>query len=84
VVIRAEEAERHISSEIDWSARALPGHETIEEFTDLVRSAARPIDDHRSTADYRRHAVGICAQRALSRILTNHDGGTLEQTSWAS
>ncbi len=84
VVIRAEEAERLISSEIDWSARALPGRQTIEEFTDLVRSAARPIDDHRSTADYRRHAVGICAQRALSRILTNHDGGTLEQTSWAS
>lgn len=27
---------------------------------------------------------GNLRQRALSRILTNHDGGTLEQTSWAS
>jgi CO/xanthine dehydrogenase FAD-binding subunit len=84
VVIRANNAEQLISSEIDWSARALPGDDVVEEFTELVRSAARPIDDHRSTADYRRHAVGVCAKRALGRILTKHDGGTLERTSWAS
>ena len=56
----------------------------VAEFTALVRSAARPIDDHRSTADYRRHAVGVCAQRALGRVLADHNGGTWEQTSWAS
>jgi len=28
---------------------------------------ARPIDDHRSTADYRRHAVAVLAGRLLGR-----------------
>ncbi len=41
----------------------------LDEFARLVRAAAQPIDDHRSTADYRRHAVGICARRALERSL---------------
>ena len=84
VVIRASGAEKLISSRIDWSVRALPDGGAIAEFTELVRAAARPIDDHRSTAEYRRHAVGVCAQRALRRVLANHNGGTLERTSWAS
>ncbi len=36
-------------------------------FSRLVADAARPIDDHRSTAAYRRHAVGVLAARALRR-----------------
>ncbi len=85
VVLRATEAERHISSRIDWSQRSLPGNEgAAAEFAELVHSAARPIDDHRSTADYRRHAVGVCAERALGRIFANHNEGTLESKSWAS
>jgi len=84
VVIRARDAEKFISSRIDWTGRELTGNDDLAEFTALVRSAARPIDDHRSTADYRRHAVGVCAQRALGRILANHGGGAWEQTSWAS
>jgi CO/xanthine dehydrogenase FAD-binding subunit len=31
----------------------------------LVTEAARPIDDHRGTADYRRHAVGVLAARSI-------------------
>jgi CO/xanthine dehydrogenase FAD-binding subunit len=68
-VIRAGEAEEFISSRIDWAARELPDPGDMEQFAALVRAAARPIDDHRSTAAYRRHAVGICAQRALGRVL---------------
>jgi CO/xanthine dehydrogenase FAD-binding subunit len=83
VVIRATEAEQLISSSIDWPARVLP-KDAVAEFAASVRAAARPIDDHRSTADYRRHAVGICAQRALERIFVRDNGATLERTSWAS
>jgi CO/xanthine dehydrogenase FAD-binding subunit len=36
-------------------------------FAAQVASAARPIDDHRSTADYRRRAVAVLARRALER-----------------
>jgi CO/xanthine dehydrogenase FAD-binding subunit len=41
----------------------------IERFGQLVAEAAHPIDDHRSTATYRRHAVGVLATRALRRAL---------------
>lgn len=84
VVIRPVDAEQFISSKIDWAVRALPEDGVVAEFADLVRLAARPIDDHRSTADYRRHAVGVCSYRALRRIFANHNENTLERTSWAS
>ena len=38
-----------------------------KEFGDKVRAESRPIDDHRSTAEYRRHAVGVLATRLLLR-----------------
>jgi len=74
VVIRASEAEKLAESRIDWEERRLtpPGGD-LGEFAALVRAAARPIDDHRSTAQYRRHAVGVCAERALRRALGSHD-----------
>lgn len=34
-----------------------------------IRDTARPIDDHRSTAAYRRHAVGVLASRLIERAL---------------
>ena len=37
-----------------------------DEFGRRVAAEARPIDDHRSTAAYRRHAVGVLAARAAA------------------
>ena len=42
-------------------------HAVAKEFGDKVRAESRPIDDHRSTAEYRRHAVGVLATRLLLR-----------------
>jgi CO/xanthine dehydrogenase FAD-binding subunit len=36
----------------------------------MVAEAVRPIDDHRSTAAYRRRAVEVMAQRAAARIFS--------------
>jgi CO/xanthine dehydrogenase FAD-binding subunit len=41
-----------------------------ESFPDRVAQAARPIDDVRGTAAYRRHALRVLADRALERVLT--------------
>jgi CO/xanthine dehydrogenase FAD-binding subunit len=63
--LRAAEAEAWAAGHIDWEGRTAD----TRAFGNLVAAAARPIDDHRSTADYRRHAIGVLATRALSRSL---------------
>jgi CO/xanthine dehydrogenase FAD-binding subunit len=60
-VIRARAAEALASAEPRLSEAAL------EEFQRLVSKEAQPITDHRSTADYSRHAVGVLARRTLER-----------------
>jgi CO/xanthine dehydrogenase FAD-binding subunit len=41
-------------------------HDALGRFGDLVASAARPIDDVRGTARYRRHALSVMAGRTLA------------------
>jgi CO/xanthine dehydrogenase FAD-binding subunit len=33
-----------------------------------VANSTEPIDDHRGTANYRKHAVKVLAKRALERV----------------
>ncbi len=89
VIMRPSEAEEFATSRIDWDERRLPGgDDALAEFARLVRAASRPIDDHRSTAEYRRHAVGVCARRALERALRGQTIGMLadpfKEEPWAS
>ena len=62
-IIRCSESEAWINSvgleNVD--------HAIAKEFGAKVRAESRPIDDHRSTAEYRRHAVGVLAARLLLR-----------------
>ena len=65
-VLRCPEAEQLGGALIAAGAAST---QQLAEFSDLVRAAARPIDDHRSTAAYRRHSVGVLAGRLLERAL---------------
>ena len=64
---RAREAEAWVAERIDWDNGAALDDAVAAEFGQRVAAASSPIDDHRSTAAYRRHAVAVLATRALKR-----------------
>ncbi len=64
--LRAVEAEQFIQGELDWENRKATSEATLQRFGELVASAARPIDDVRGTAAYRRHALAVMARRCLT------------------
>jgi len=68
--LRAPRAERWAADRIDWDDVALPDPlSDARRFGQLVADAAQPIDDHRGTATYRRHAVAVLAERSMRTAL---------------
>jgi CO/xanthine dehydrogenase FAD-binding subunit len=65
-VLRCPAAEEFATAHVDWDSLRSDG-ESAAEFGRLAATEARPIDDHRSTAAYRRHAVAVIARRAFER-----------------
>jgi CO/xanthine dehydrogenase FAD-binding subunit len=64
-VLRCPQAEAFLSAHLD--ANGVVSDDAAKEFGRLVSQESKPIDDHRSTAAYRRHAVGVLAQRLSQR-----------------
>ncbi len=64
-IIRCTEAETMINTVITNGGTITP--DVAREFGLLASSESRPIDDHRSTAEYRRHAISVLAQRLVLR-----------------
>jgi CO/xanthine dehydrogenase FAD-binding subunit len=75
-ILRAPEAEQFATRAWQgagvWTdPRAPVADAVISEFGDRVAAAARPIDDVRGTAAYRRHACAVLARRAMRWALSD-------------
>jgi len=70
-IIRAAEAERFaegLFADAGWERASRPSDAAAKEFGRLVAAAAKPIDDVRGTAAYRRHVLAVMGARALARV----------------
>jgi CO/xanthine dehydrogenase FAD-binding subunit len=64
--LHAPEAEEFIAGVIGWDSFAPLSAAELARFGELVAAAARPIDDVRGSAAYRRHALAVLGRRALA------------------
>jgi CO/xanthine dehydrogenase FAD-binding subunit len=68
--VTAGDAEGFIEGVLDegglWENRAEVHASAMARFAELVAAAAKPIDDVRGTADYRRHALAVLARRSFA------------------
>jgi CO/xanthine dehydrogenase FAD-binding subunit len=64
--LRAPDAESLLAEQLPWASRGPLPPELSRRFGELVASAARPIDDVRGTAAYRRHALSVLGRRTLA------------------
>ena len=65
-VLRCSQAEALLAERVDW-ASGIVDPDSLQEFGELAAAASSPITDHRSTAEYRRHAVRVMATRLARR-----------------
>ncbi|HEX3509413.1 MAG TPA: FAD binding domain-containing protein [Candidatus Dormibacteraeota bacterium] len=67
--VTADEAERYLEGVLDerglWDRPAEVEASAVAHFGELVAAAAKPIDDVRGTAAYRRHALAVMARRSF-------------------
>jgi CO/xanthine dehydrogenase FAD-binding subunit len=71
-VLPTPDAERFIEAELDWDGRGELDDALATRFGELAAAHARPIDDVRGTAAYRRHAIGVLARRTLQWTWTEY------------
>ena len=68
--LRAEAAEEFLAGALAeaglWASAGPLPDQVARRFGELVADAARPIDDVRGTAAYRRHALSVLARRTLA------------------
>ena len=69
-IIRCRETEQWLATQIDLKAIENVAPNLLREFGDRIANESKPIDDHRSTAAYRRHAVATLSRRLLVRANT--------------
>lgn len=70
-IIRCRDAENWLAAQVDLTAERLDiSDDLVREFGRRAAADARPIDDHRSTAAYRGHAVAVLSSRLLRRAAT--------------
>jgi CO/xanthine dehydrogenase FAD-binding subunit len=66
-IIRCRETEAWLTSTQDLSAGQSISLDVANEFGRRAAAESSPIDDHRSTAEYRRHAISVLASRLLRK-----------------
>src|SRR6202165_2281908 len=74
--VTAGEAESFLEGVLDekvmWERPTVVDPPALARFGELVAAAARPIDDVRGTAAYRRHALSVMAQRSFRWAWTEY------------
>jgi CO/xanthine dehydrogenase FAD-binding subunit len=88
VILRAPEAEAYAAQALaeggNWDDPTEPLAEGVaEEFARLTAAAARPIDDVRGSAAYRRHAVEVLARRSLQWCMVDRSARSARSTGEA-
>ena len=69
-IIRCRETEQWLATQVDLKNISSLSTTLLKEFGDRIANESKPIDDHRSTAAYRRHAVATLSRRLLMRANT--------------